>query len=378
MFVKWLKEGETEFLAEVSGGERGPGKRSGVFYNPAMRLSRDLTVLVTARLMRERGEVLFYDALAGSGVRGLRVLKEAPSLSEGRVICIFSDISREATESIRESLKRNSAEGEVLEGDARELFHSIKADFLDIDPFGSPAPYLPEAFHSVRHGGVLAITATDTAPLSGTYPTTCLRRYLAWSERVDFLKEMALRILLGYAVRVAASRDIFLKPLLSYYRDHYIRAFFRVNRSRGRAREALRSVGHVLLRRGSLLRRVVWIYRGGWEKPKDLQLIGPLWVGETSDVRFLREMKDLPTAEMYSEALALVDVLIGEMGYPPWYYEVNEVARALGRQPLSMEKVRGCLEGEGFRFSRTHYSPTAFKTDAPGELLGEILYGGGP
>ncbi|MCD6110351.1 MAG: hypothetical protein J7K08_01565 [Thermoplasmata archaeon] len=375
--MKWLKEGEAEFLAEVSGGERGPGKRSGVFYNPAMKLSRDLTVLVAAGLMRGRGEILFFDALAGSGVRGLRVLKEGPSLSGGRVRCIFSDISRDAAESIEKSLKRNSAEGEVFEGDARELFHTIKADFLDIDPYGSPAPYLPEALRSVRHGGILAITATDTAPLSGTYPTTCLRRYLAWSEKVEFLKEMALRILLGYAVRVAASRDVCLKPLLSYYKDHYLRAFLQVSRSRGRAREALGSVAHILLRRGSLGRRVVWIYRGGWEKPRDLQLIGPLWVGETSDVRFLKGLKDLPAGERYGEALSLVDTLSEETGYPPWYYEVNEVARALRSEPLSMEKVKERLGEGGFRFSRTHYSATAFKTDAPGEQLEEILYGGG-
>lgn len=375
--MMWLREGEAEFLAEVSGGERGPGRRSGVFYNPAMRLSRDLTVLVAASLMRERGEVLFYDALAGSGVRGIRVLKEAPQLAEGSVRCIFSDISEEAAAAIRESLKRNSAGGEVYEGDARGLFGSVKADLLDIDPYGSPAPFLPEALRGVKHGGILAITATDTAPLSGTYPTTCLRRYLAWSEKVDFLKEMALRILLGYAVRVAASREICLKPLLSYYRDHYMRAFLQVIRSRGRAREALKSVGHVLLKRGTLLRRVVWIYRGGWEKPRDLQLIGPLWVGDTSDLKFLRSLRTLPATDRYSEALALLELLSQETGFPPWYYEVNEVARILRREPLPMERVSSRLQEAGFRFSRTHYSRTAFKTDAPGELLGELLYGGG-
>ncbi|MCD6383728.1 MAG: hypothetical protein J7L88_04635, partial [Thermoplasmata archaeon] len=323
----------------------------------------------------ERGEITFFDALAGSGVRGMRVMKEGGQIGEAGINGIFVDLEEEAVEAIKNSLERNNLEGVVIQGDVLKLFGEVRADFLDIDPYGSPAQFLPEALRSVKHGGILAITATDTAPLSGTYPSTCLRRYMAWSHKVDFHKESALRILLGYAIRIAASREIALTPLLSYYRDHYLRAFFRVERSRSRARELLRNVAHLLLKRGTLIRRVVWIYRGGWETPRDFILLGPMWMAETSRISILKRLSPLAEMGGYEEALTLLNALKDEVGYPPWYFEVNEVARLLYREPLSMEKVRSRIEEEGFRFARTHYSKSAFKTDAPPDFLGRILYG---
>ena len=42
--MKEFREGKAIFKANLSGKDKGPGKAKGVFYNPAMRLSRDLHV----------------------------------------------------------------------------------------------------------------------------------------------------------------------------------------------------------------------------------------------------------------------------------------------------------------------------------------------
>lgn len=42
-----------------------------------------------------------------------------------------------------------------------------KYDVIDLDPYGSAAPFLDAAVQSVADGGLLCITCTDMAVLSG-------------------------------------------------------------------------------------------------------------------------------------------------------------------------------------------------------------------
>ena len=48
------QEGSANFLANLSGKDKGPGKIKGVFYNPSMKFSRDLNV----ELLKELDEFL--------------------------------------------------------------------------------------------------------------------------------------------------------------------------------------------------------------------------------------------------------------------------------------------------------------------------------
>ena len=45
-----------------------------------------------------------------------------------------------------------------------------------VDPFGSPVPFIQSAIRGCRRKGILAITATDTAPLAGAHAPKCRRR----------------------------------------------------------------------------------------------------------------------------------------------------------------------------------------------------------
>ena len=44
------QEGKAIFKANLSGKDKGPGKAKGVFYNPAMMMSRDLHVAFAKKL----------------------------------------------------------------------------------------------------------------------------------------------------------------------------------------------------------------------------------------------------------------------------------------------------------------------------------------
>ncbi len=75
-----ITEGAARILvpdwAGGTGPEKGPGSSSmPVFYNPAMRLGRDLCVLAAGRIGLSR-PLRAVDGLAGSGVRAIRLALE--------------------------------------------------------------------------------------------------------------------------------------------------------------------------------------------------------------------------------------------------------------------------------------------------------------
>jgi len=52
--------------------------------------------------------------------------------------------------------------------------------------------------------GFLAVTATDTSALTGTYPKATKRKYWADSYRTEFLHEQAIRILIRKVQMIGA------------------------------------------------------------------------------------------------------------------------------------------------------------------------------
>src|SRR5207253_10984154 len=79
----------------------------------------------------------------------------------------------------------------------------------------------------------LAVTATDTSVLSGTYPAACLRRYQARPFRCSQGSEIGLRILLGFCERLAAEEGKAIRPLLSFAAEPFLRIYATVDRRSG-------------------------------------------------------------------------------------------------------------------------------------------------
>src|SRR4030043_639061 len=70
-------------------------------------------------------------------------------------------------------------------------------DVVDVDPFGSPVPYLDSAIRALRNNSLLAVTATDMAPLCGVHTKACLRKYGGKPLRTENCQEQAGRFLAG-------------------------------------------------------------------------------------------------------------------------------------------------------------------------------------
>jgi len=199
--------------------EYAPSKAP-VFYNPTMELNRDLAVLAVQAYQRMvKRELVACEPLAGCGVRGIRLATEV----EGVLKVFMNDISSEAAKLADFNVKLNNlAERVLVANEDANLFLSRYAaprrrfDCVDIDPFGSPVLYLDSALRALRNNGLIALTATDMAPLCGVHPKACLRKYGGKPLRTEYCHELSARLLIGCLASLAAKHDIGVNPVFSY------------------------------------------------------------------------------------------------------------------------------------------------------------------
>lgn len=359
MTLEKVREGSTDLLVPKSFCRRGPGKNTGeVFYNRQMQFSRDLSVLLSRAAFRDGDRVL--DGLAATGARGIRMANEGRS----GATFVLNDRNEQAFDLMRRNVELNGLEEEVTVScrDLRALLSEDSFGYIDIDPFGTPVEFIDAAVQSCRNRGIVAVTATDTAPLCGTYARTAVRRYGARPLRNSFCHETGLRILIGHVVREAAKHDRGCVPILCYSADHYFRCHFRMVKGARRAEDSLGMLGYVLYNPDTLDRRVVS------ERPKEGSVFaGPLWTGDIHNDDLLGALgptEGLGCARRLEKMIALWK---GEMGLPPVHYVVDELARLTKCHPPKMSALVEALREAGAAAALTHFDPKGIKTDLPFE-----------
>lgn len=335
----------------------------GVFYNPRMRTNRDICVAMALEL----GINEYLDAFSASGIRGIRVKKEA-----GVERVVMNDIIPSACQRIRENLALNEiSDCEVTCESASAIMSRRRFETIDLDPFGSPAQFLAPAAYSAR--SYLFITATDTAPLCGAHLRSGMRKYLAVPLNTEYHREMGVRILMGAVIRELARADKGGMPLLSYATEHYVRLHLHIKKGAREADETLESMGYVEHCFGC----------GGWSLRMGMGCTssgrcsfcggktctaGPLWLGQLHDKDLLKSV--LRRLDPESRAKRLV-LLCSEEVDVPFYYDHHKICRRLRITPSKVESVISDLLEHGFRASRTHFTGVGIKTDAP---LRDLIY----
>jgi tRNA (guanine26-N2/guanine27-N2)-dimethyltransferase len=344
-----VREGRAELLVPDVETLKGPGRRTVLpFYNPSMRVNRDVTVLALAAAA-PRGAT-FLDGLAATGVLGIRAALEA-----GRELAVsWNDKNPNAHALILDNARRNGVTGEVLRDDLRVVLASRRWGAVDIDPFGTPVPFVDAALQQAWKGAIVGITATDTAPLAGTYPSACWRRYGARSIRNPCGAETALRLFLGYIARGAAAHERGMNPIAAFAAEHFVKAIVSIDSHVRAADASLANLGFV---RFDGARPLVS------ENSPEGAHAGPLWVGPLSDPELLPTM--VPGEGTSFAAAQLLERLLGESGLPPLFYENHALARMLGADPVPVAAWIDGLEAMGFRAARPHVNANAVKTDAP-------------
>lgn len=349
-----IREGLARLLVPEDYNLRGPG-RSGLapFYNRAMTFARDVTVLVLEGLgPRVRS---FLDGLSSTGVLGIRVALES---GDDREIWL-NEWMPEPYALLRRNLDLNGVKAHASQEDLNILMRRETFDHVDVDPFGSPVPFLDSAFQALRRGGFLSMAATDVPVLAGTYPTVCLRRYSSVPARAPFRHEAGLRILVGSVVRWAAKYDMAATPILCFWYQHGYKAFFELSRGAGKASLCLERVGRIRYRRDE-----------GWKVDPEGN-VGPLWLGPILDSGLLSRIR--VKSYMSSTVAVTLERWREESLAPPLFYTTEDLSRVLRRSPPPLETVLETLRSAGYGAWRTCFSPTGFKTDAPWEELLTLL-----
>lgn len=352
-----FSEGGARFFADA--GEVSAGM--GVFYNPAMRENRDLSLVAVSMLAARRAPLRLCFPLAASAVRPLRVLEEL-DLPEGSRLLV-GDASERAIDAARASLARNEHAAafpglELRCGSAQSLLAEAPfSDYVEIDPFGSPVPFLDAALQRVKRAAIVAVTATDTAPLCGTYPDTALRRYGAFTKRSPLMHEHAVRILAHVVERAAARYDREAKLLFAYAREHYVKLFFELETSRSRATRLVRAAEYWTIDAAGYPTA-----RSSLEDGRRSDAIGPLSAQPLWDARFL-DAADAIRDRLSDDLRADLDAIRTESRIDGPAIDLHRLASELGL--ASVPRTAAVLERLGeAQACRTLFCETAIRTSA--------------
>jgi len=388
--IESVKEGEAKIavpkleLSLAESLEHVPSKAP-VFYNPRMELNRDLSVLILQVYQRTvNREIVACEPLAGSGVRGIRFAKEVRDLEK----LVINDIRPEAAKLAQFNVEKNktSRKIKVFNEDANFLLSQFAAprrrfDYVDIDPFGSPVIYLDSAIRAMRNGGLLALTATDMAPLCGVHPKACLRKYGGRPLRTEYCHELALRLLIGCTVIIAAKHDVGLQVVFSFSAHNYVRTYVILRYGAKEADESVNAMGYVQHCFACFHRHATYGINSCVDKVcpecgSKLNSTGPLWLGQLWSKQYCKDLlgeADARNLRLKQQIRRLLFLTSGESEAPMTYFVVDKLCDKWSLAIPPFHKVVAELRKKGHEAVPSHFSPKAFRTSAPASVMREIL-----
>jgi len=317
------------------------------FYNPVMELNRSLSVLLIKSINGKNLRIAL--PLAASGIRGIRFIKELPKSKINEIH--FNDYGSSFKKALKSNLKLNkirlSSRMKIHNKDAGLfLLESSGFDYIDIDPFGSPVKFLDAAIKCLAREGILAVTATDTGALCGTYPNACKRKYWAVPLRNEIMHEFGLRILIRRIQLIGAQYDKAMVPVFSYSKDHYMRVFLRCTKAK-------KEVDKVLAQHE--------LYKG----------CGPIWTGRLWDSATVIQISKSCKDEKISKFLSLIkqESRINIVGF----FDIHKLCKKL---KITVPKKSGIIKNIrklGYKAAETHFSLNSIKSDISEKEIIKIL-----
>jgi tRNA (guanine26-N2/guanine27-N2)-dimethyltransferase len=352
-----IKEGGTRLLVPEVHSIHGPGtKTSDVFFNEQMAFGRDVTIMFLRALQRDHLTVA--DAMSATGARAVRIANEVRNTE-----VTANDTDPKALPYIEYNISMNSLSNCVPSNkDLHVLFSGSTFDYVDIDPFGSPIHFIQSAIRGCRKKGIIAITATDTAPLAGAQAGKCRRRYQSEPIRGYMCHEGGLRVLMNVIAKELAKYDRGMKPLLSFYADHYFRTYIQVEEGANATDRSLEQLGFMHYDPKTLDRSVSKQCDAKHNK-------GPFWLGSLHDKELLARM-NAHELEDERRCVKMLELWRNELDEQVFLYDVSELSSFTKMSPPRLEALLEALNEAG-KATPTHMSPTSFKTDIdPKDVIG--------
>ena len=386
------QEGSVKFLLHEIDNDTIPSKSMNVFYNERMEINRDISILAIIAYSKNISQksLVIVDSMAASGIGSIRLLKNTKNVEK----IYLNDINPIAVELIKTNLELNKVEPkqvEVLNKDATLLFSEISRnsalpDVISIDPFGTPNLYIDSAFKAIKKdNGLLCITATDTAVLFGVKPKVCIRKYMAKPLHTDYCKEIGARILMSFISRIANINNLGIRPLLTFYSNHFIRIFALSFRGKSKISKDLpKSYGYIIHCKscGNRSSNIENLLKIPQKCPiclneNHLSYSGPLWVGELHQKPYLEEISLLNEKFNFKNKNIIRKILkfaLNEIDMPISYYNIHKISQQLKLSSIpKLEDIIKIIEEKGYRASRTHFDFISIKTDMKIDELKNVL-----
>ena len=352
-----------------------------VFYNPHMEMNRDLSILAIQVFQKQEDrEINICDLFGGSGIRGVRYKNEIDGVGEVSI----NDISETANHFERHNIELNNLDDvEVYQHDASMFLRMKRGEFdvIDIDPFGTPSPFMDSAGYCARRNSLLCVTATDTSALCGTYQEPCIRKYNSKPYKSEYCHETGIRILAGFVALTLSKYAKYIEVKMSHSTEHYMRLYLEIKKGSKRTDESLKNIGYISHCKNCLHRQV----SNGLASPieevcpvcgEKLVHAGPLWIGAIQDADFIEKMIDEANHKKINtekDALKLLNDCLLEACAPATFYDVHTLCKSLKISAPKLDLIFDEIKNQGFIAIKTHFNPLGIKTNATIKDIEKIL-----
>jgi len=341
------------------------------FYNPYMELNRTMSSLAVGAV-HEKLKVC--DGMSASGIRGMRYMAENNNVQ----LVNFVEANKKVCPVIKKNIKLNKLKDCTVfcENFMTHMSTHHEYNFIEVDPFGTPVPYLHAALSSfaANHHSkqvYLSVTATDTAVLHGAHHRATPKIYHSKPVRQLFMYEFGTRILLAYVARAAHEFDYKIEPVMSFSHRHYIKLILKLVRGARVARKQEHEMlGYVILNPGTCAFRALSFnefYKQGLKLKKNEIIGGPVYLDELHERKVLDKMSILAKKRDHLNALKMIELMKNEKGL--LYYDLHYMAKVT---KLSLPKKTEIIEHliqKGYYAAPTHFTPTGIRTNAEPKII---------
>jgi len=194
----------------------------------------DMINTTTGEAFQWKPAFKILDALSATGLRALRYAQEIPFSTS----ITANDMSSKATETIALNVKHNKLEDKIRTSTGNAIAHMYSSmdkngyDVIDLDPYGTAAPFIDSALQAINDEGLLCVTCTDSAIFaSHGYLEKTYSQYGGLPLIGEPCHEGGLRLVLHAIASSAGRYGMAIEPLLSLSIDYYVRVFVRVRKS---------------------------------------------------------------------------------------------------------------------------------------------------
>ncbi|KAN0073249.1 S-adenosyl-L-methionine-dependent methyltransferase [Elaphomyces granulatus] len=279
-----------------------------------------------------------------------------------------------------------------------------KFDVIDLDPYGTAAPFVDAALQGINDGGLLCVTCTDAGVFaSAGHLEKAFALYGGLPLKGPLSHEGGLRLILNGIATSAGKYGLAIEPLLSLSIDFYARIFVRIHRSPAEVEFTSSNTMAVSTPKCE---------HCGFRP----HLGGPMWAGPLHNPHLIQKILDmLPVIdrETYQTIGRMEGMLITALEedldlvafskettpnpnpsaadgwqqlsaiiprtnpalreHHPFFFCLSAIAKVLHTQTVPFDLFRGALRHLGYQSTRSHTKPNSIRTDAPWDVIWEIM-----